>query len=229
MANIRGQAAHNTSVSRVSEGAFKDVRLTRDGAIFTAPWVLGLVAEGKVFCANAGKGTTAVAFAAAYDATAPDFYMYIPSGITAIPLYICVIFNVSGTEATLEVSALASNTGDSSATGTALTPYNMRIDAPSTSVCTITNSVDASGVTTPVAGNYVEFFRWEKPLNDTVATGENDRAPLIATWSAITDGVPPIIPGGGASGSALAIYTGSQAGQGYVTVIWAELPTASLI
>jgi hypothetical protein len=200
-----------------------------DGALVAAPWMLGQVMSGDTFCVNGGAGSTVIAFAGAYDADAPDMHINVPEGVTIIPLRIEVVFEALGTEATVECIALASNQGDTSVTGTAKTPQNMKINGRN-SACVATAAVDAAGCTDPntAGGKFFEFWHFQKPLADTVATGENDRAPLVFCWNAFQDGPPPIIKGVGAAGSCLAVYAASQAGTGFITVQWVEVESSTI-
>ena len=180
--------------------------------------------DGHGFIVNGGIGSTVITFAGAYDADAPDFFLHVPASTCVIPARIEVIFEAVGTESTMEIIGLASNTGDSTATGTAATIKSLRTDASTSSLCTATVAIDAAGITDPNAGNFFEFWKFQRPLTDTVATGENDRNPLVFTWTAFTDGPPPII----ANGGSLSVYAASQAGTGFITVTWAEVPSASM-
>ena len=183
------------------------------------------MAHGYGWAANGGVGTTPITFAGAYDADAPDLFLHVPAGTTVIPFSIRVVYDAVGTEATMEIIGLASSTGDSSATGTAVTPKPLRTDNPGSqaSLCTATVAVDAAGITDPNAGTFYEFWRFARPLTDTVATTENDRWPLVFTWNAYVDGPPPIIAGG-----SLSVYAASQAGTGFIIAQWAEVPTGWL-
>lgn len=211
-----------------SEGQDRRLRINRRAEAVVMPAWQQYVFDGRMFVANGGIGSTVITFAGAYDADAPDFYLYVPNGTTIIPVRIEVIYEAVGTESTMEIIALASDTGDSSATGTSRTIYNMRLDQPRNSACTCTVAIDAAGITDPNANNYFEFWKYQRPLTDTVATGENDRNPLVFEWSAITDGPAPVIAGHATRGSALAVYAASQAGTGFITVEWIELPTESV-
>ena len=183
-----------------------------------------LAQEGYGFIANGGAGSTVITFAGAYDADAPDFHLHVPSGKTVIPLRIEVIFEAVGTESTMEIIALASNTGDPTATGTGVPMRNLNLASSIVSGCTATAAIDAAGITDPNAGRFFEFWKYQLPLTDTVATGENDRNPLVFTWSAFTDGPPPRIVGS-VGGSCLAVYAASQAGTGFITVSFLEIDT----
>jgi len=92
------------------------------------------------------------------------------------------------------------------------------------SACKATAAVDAAGCTDPNAGSYLEFWKFQRPLTDTVASGENDRLPLVFTWSALTSPAP-IIAGGASAGSALCVYAASQGGTGFITAMWVEEPS----
>ena len=99
------------------------------------------------------------------------------------------------------------------------------MDAPVASLCTATGAVDAAGVTDPNAGNFIEFWRAGHPLTDTIAAAENDRNEHVYVWSYGTAGYAPVIPGTGS----LTIYAGSQAATGFITVVWVEVPSTSVI
>ena len=229
MSDIRLVTGSSTVTRVTSDGANLRVQGTRDGAIFTADWFLARALEGRMFGANAGTGTTPVTFAGAYDADGMDFHLHVPQGTTVIPVSITAVYDAVGTESTMEIIGLASNTGDGSVTGTASTIYNMRMDAPYSSLCTATGAVDAAGATDPNAGNFIEFWRRQRPLTDTVASGENDRHELRFNYSAATEGPPPVIVGSGDSGSCLAVYCTAQAGTGFLTVVWVEVPSNSIV
>lgn len=202
--------------------------INKMGMPIEIPWYQQLVLEGRVFTAQAGLATSPATFAGVYDADAPDFHLHIPNGTTVIPLHIKVIYEAVGTETSMEIIALASNTGDPSATGTATTIYNMRVDGPRSSACTCTAAIDAAGITDPNANNYFEFWKYQRPLTDTVATGENDRLPLVFDWVQGRDGPAPVIIGHATRGSALAVYANSQAPTGFIIVTWAEIPSENI-
>jgi hypothetical protein len=111
----------------------------------------------------------------------------------------------------------------STVTGTATSIHNMKLGAGA-SACKATAAVDAAGCTDPNAGSYLEFWKFQRPLSDTVASGENDRLPLVFTCSALSRPAP-IIAGGASAGSALCVYAASQAGTGFITAMWVEEPS----
>lgn len=192
-----------------------------------------MLSDGNMFTVNLGSETTPVTFAGAYDADGPDGYIFVPDGTTIVPYHIRVVFEDVGTEAVMEVIALASTIGDSTATvtgGGTATPINMLLGAGKASGVTASYGVDAGGITSPRSGNADhEFWRDGRPLTDTAATGENDRHRLVFTWQAFRDGMPPVIKGTATTGACLAIHAASQAGTGFITVQYAEMATAALL
>lgn len=220
---LTGLVASVTPDRKTSDDQVLNWNATRDGAGITLDWVAARAMEGRVQYANGGTGTSPLTFAGAYDANGPDGHIHVPSGTAIVPTSISATYDAVGTEATMEIIGLASNTGDSSVTGTASTIFSSRVDGGVASNCTATFAVDAAGVTDPNAGNFFEFWRESRPLTDTVATGENDRIGLNFYWN--WDVSPPPIIVGAASGSALTIYAASQAGTGFITVSWVEVPS----
>ena len=224
MSDMRIITGVSSPVRLSGDGQYVAAQGTRDGAMFTQEWVMAKIFEGRAYMANSGAGTTPVTFAGAYDADAPDLFLHVPANVLVVPIGIVVKYEAVGTESELEVIGLASATGDSTATGTALTIVNMRLDAPLSSSCTATGSVDAAGITDPHAGNFVEFWRRGHPLKDTAATTENDRNEQVYLWSIGDVGFAPIV----ANGGSLSVYASSQAGTGFISLAWIELPTSSV-
>ena len=208
-----------------AEGQERPARSNRRGELVVANNYQQFVQDGRVFCVNVGTGTAPATFVGAYVATTPDVYIYVPLGTTIIPLFIQVSYEAVGTESTMEIVATASVTGDSSAGGTGLTIYPMRLDNPRSSACTATV---LGTVTSPNSGTFFDFWRRMRPLTDTVATTENDRHELTFEWSALTSVAPHIVgTTAGTGGSCLALWAASQAGTGFIKVIWAEIPSTS--
>lgn len=219
MADVRYITAQSTPSVKSSDGDYLALQGTRDGALFSADWFLARAMEGRMFGVNIGAGTTPVTGNGALVTTTPDLHLYVPTTVAVIPAQIVVKYEAIGTESEMEVVALASKTADSAVTGTALTIYNMRMDAPVASLCTATRTVTA-GLTDPAAGNRLEFFRAGHPLADTPATTENDRNEHVYKWAAMTNGVPPIIYGDGS----LSLWAASQAATHFIFFSWVELP-----
>ncbi len=205
-----------SSVTRKgADGAIVTGRSTRDGALFTADWIDGLIMEGRVFGANVGTLTSAATFAAAMVADEADILIDIPDGTIGIPLSIEYTLQ-TGTAGLSEVCAVASSVLGAASSGDSLTIYSLRLDQPISSVATATGAITTGGNTTPYSGNYLEFFR-DGYATDPSVTGTP--SPTYR-WSAKTSGFFPIIVDGGS----ITIFHGAAAATGFITVTWAELP-----
>jgi hypothetical protein len=227
MSDIRFMARHGAPAAASNDQSAIRADGTRDGALFTAPYALKLAMEGLVYVVDTATGTTPDTFNATYAATEPDLHIHVPNLTTIIPLYIEVGFEDTGTAQVLDVVALASSTGDSACTGTSETITNLRTDGPNSSSCTATSVVTGS-LTDPHAGSYYEFWRpymgfGEDAFNgSTAATGTNIAG---VKWSMADSGIPPIIVGDSTNGASLSIWASAQAGTGFITVVWAEIPS----
>jgi len=230
MSLIKGKGIHTTGSSFGSEGADVYARATRDGALFTADWFLAQALAGNVFAVNNGLLTTPISFNAGAAADGePDLLINVPAGTTIIPAYIGIQYEDSGTALVLDTFAVASASYDNAVTATALTSsiMNMRTDEPKNSNCSAYGVVTGGGATLET-GNYIEFWRPFAGFGEDAFNGSTGWVnPAIngCYWSAREAVVPPIVKGQGA----LAIFAGGQAQKGFMTVVWVELPTASLL
>ena len=233
MADLRVKTGTSSVALGNSDGTMVDVRGTRDGAIFTAPWLTALALEGRCFGVNTGTGTAPDSLAKiAWDATKPDAYITVPAGTTIIPVYIEICFEDTDTaSATVAVDCMAtlSSVVDTSPGGTGKTPYNMRTDAPRKSNCTCKATVSTG--TTPYTGNFLEFWRGTAGMVEdgyAGATAQTSELNSRTMWC-IKDAVaPPVIVGTG-SLSVWAGQHGTDACTGWITIIWAEVPSISIV
>jgi hypothetical protein len=184
--------------------------------------------EGRVFVANSGTVTTPVTFGAGtIDTTEPDFDLSIPAGKLAIPLEIRVYMEVFGSSAQFEVMASV-GTGGAAGTDTDITPTNLRTDAPIASGATVGGSSNADA--TYMTANVSEFWRdgqqfaiTKSAQSATVSSSD----PNLFIWRYTDSFTPPIMYSASAA-SRLNVFATSQAGTGFITVTWAELPTAAI-
>ena len=220
-----------SSVSRgTSDGDLMALRGTRDGAVFTADWFLAAALEGRAFGVNHGTGTTPLATdPGALVVAEPDLLIQVPVGTTIIPTYIEYAIEDTDTADPLEVVAVASSAATQSASGTAgtaLTIHNMRTDDPIASLCTA--DYTCTGGVTPYTGNFIEFFRGY--AGDATDQYQAATAQTVATatrynWSASKTMVPPIMTGV----SQLCIYVVGTVATAWITVIWVEFPSSSIV
>ena len=215
-----------TPDTATADDVYQKVQGTRDGAVWTADWVLARCAEGRVFCANSGTVTTPVTFGAGViDEDEFDLHIAVPSGTTIGILSVDVVFEVVGTVALLEVMA-KTGTGSTVGAGTAITPRNLRSDTPYTSNCTVTA---AATVSSGVEITGAEFFRNCLGKTVTMATAGVNMAsqPRKFTWNHKDAGYIPIVVG--ATGAACGVFAGAQAGQGFITVVYVEVPSTRIV
>ena len=234
MASIVGKAQQTTAVSRTSEGRQKQVRVLRDGALVNADWITALTLEGRVHGAQTGTGTTPDTLNDAYTDAQQDFYVYVPAGTLIIPLHIGIQWEDSGQAGIIDCFAGYSSNGDSAVTGTALTIRNYKTLASPASSCTAT-AIVTSGGTTHLGGNdFLEF--WRPYAGTAIDAFTGSIAHLGAgrysmhnmEWDA-RQFVPPFI-GSVDQDCALSIFAsdaGTDAGTGFITVIWAELDASA--
>jgi len=203
-----------------------DLRGTRDGSMISADWLTAMALEGRCYGVNTGVDTSPDTFTAAYDATKPDLLVTVPSGTTIIPVFIQINMEDTGTADIMDWVAVASSVYDAAYTGTACTIYNMRMDAPHASLCTCAAVISANG-STPLAGNFIEFWRGNAGFNADAFNGNTTPTSELVTrtaWNVKDSLVPPVIVGQGS----LNVYASCQAGLGFITAIWVEVPSTSI-
>jgi len=203
-------------------------RGTRSGCAITADWLMGLALEGRCFGLNGAIGATADDLGDTYTNTKPDLYVAVPAGTTIIPVYIEVCMEDTATAAASYVFAAASEVCDTSAGGTAGVIYNMRTDAPIKSMCTGTKTAATSTNHATSGKNFVEFWRGYAGYADdwfNSSAGFTNALVNKTSWCIGDALVPPVIVGAGS----LSIFASFTAGTGYITVIWAELPSNTIV
>ncbi len=224
MATLFGTAAQSTSIQRVGEGVSRATDVSRSGVLFTQDWVQRELFAGNVYGVMVGSATTPVTFNATYGAAEQDLYIYVPANVAIIPIYLSVGFEDTGTAQVMDVFASISATGDSAVTGTALTKYNLRTDAPYTSSVTATGVVTAAG-STEAAGNYIEFWRPYAGFGEDAfngSTGWVNSNIHGVDWSISKAGFAPLVMPTGC----LVMFASGQAATGFIRAIWVELPSS---
>jgi len=218
-------------VSAVTRGTDDDkwmnLRGTRDGAMISADWLTAMAFEGRCYGVNSGTDTQAVTHNPVYAATEPDMLITVPSNTTIIPVMIQVNLEDTSTAAVLDIMAVATSVYDATTTDTDLTIYNMRMDAPNTSLCQVVATVTSTSAATPLSGNFIEFWRGVAGFaEDAFASNITPTNELItrASWNVKDSLVPPVIVGEGA----LYIYMSGTKSIGFITAIWVEVPSTSI-
>ncbi len=216
-----------SAVTRLTDDdQWMNLRGTRDGSMISADWLTAMALEGRCFGANTGVDTSPDTFTAAYTAAKPDLLITVPAGTTIIPVFIQINMEDTGTAAIMDWMAVASSVYDAAYTGTDVTIYNMRMDAPRASLCTV-GAVISAGGTTPLTGNFIEFWRGTAGFAADAFNGNTTPTSELITrtaWNVKDSLVPPVIVGE----SSLNVYASCQAGLGFITVIWVEVPSNSI-
>jgi hypothetical protein len=202
---------------------------TRDGAVFSADWLIARMMEGRVFCASAGTVTTPITWdaTATIDVTKPILWVSVPATVAVIPLEITLYMEAFGTNAQFECNAQVGTGGSRTSGGTALTPTNLRSDKPVTSSCTVYGG-DSSPVFVGSTTNVSEFWRDGQQFAITKTTASATAAasdPNKFVWRLKDSGYGPI----GAGASQIAVHQGSQAGTGFCKMVWVEVPVTSIV
>ena len=225
-----GYIEHVTGIqpdTAMADDIYQKTQGTRDGAIWTADWVLARCAEGRVFVANAGSATTPITFGAGdIDPTEMDLFISVPSGTTIGILDVVIQMEAYGTVLLFEAMAKI-GTGGTVGAGTSVTPRNLRSDAPFTSNCTITAAATA---TSGVALTGPEFFRAGHKLVVDAVTATTSAGALLPrkfAWNHKDAGYIPIVVGG--TGTGCAVYAASQAGTGFIIVTYVEIPSTRIV
>lgn len=220
---LKGYAAQDTSVARVSEGNYKDILTLRDGTLSTVNWIQKLVLEGRVFHARVGTDSTPVTLDAAWANTDPDLSLDVPSGVAVIPLRVSVIMEAYGTTALFETMTLVTETLGAASAGTGFTPVNMHTGSSNGSACAVyVGPTVTSGYVAP----YCELYRAVVAKIATVGTGDDDssRHDGIFEWNINQHGFAPVLKGP----ASMQTWATSQAASGYISWWWAELPASAV-
>lgn len=206
----------NLSVGRHgSSAAPNSLRMTPDGALYTAPYPLSAAVEGNVFGMNAGTVTTPLSTAAttALANTTPHAWVRVPDGTVIIPLYASITVETSGITTQGEASIVIAQNDIGNGTSSAGTgPVSFNTAAPVTSACTV--RALATGATTAPT-NPLELARFSFAAS-TVNTN--------FTWTGGEHGYWPIVRGAGS----WAIYLGGNAVGYFAQMIWVELSESGL-
>ena len=225
---LRGVVQASTVNRANGDGALIAPRAWPDGSLVFADFVMASVLEGRAFIANVGTVTTPITFGggATITTTAPDFDLSVPVNTLVIPLEIVVYAEAFGTNAQFECMA-AMGTGGAVAAATAVTPANLRADAPNATTCTARRT--SSGATYQT-GNVSEFWRDGQQFAITKTTASatasvSDPNRFVWKWSDAS--APPMLFSTSAI-SRLNVFVAGQAPTGFITVKWLELPVAAV-
>ena len=204
---------------KTADDSFISPRATRDGTLATLSYFDVLSQEGRVFCANNGSATTPLTFLIV-GANRPDAWLRVPSGTTCLPILCAVQYEAAaGTVTEAMLRSAQNDIGNGTSTAASLGPISTKTTSSYTAgvVCRHLATGDTTAETNPV-----ELFRSTYAFAQATAEG-NDPLKIVITRELM--GYPVLV--GPASLSLLIDATTTQA-TGFVTWIWAEIPTTAI-
>ena len=196
-------------------------------------WGGGWGGEGRVFVANAGTITAPITFGpGAILETEPDLDLAVRPGTIVIPLFIHVQMETFGTTLLWEGMASAGcGTTGARTGGTLIDPVSLRTDSPRGSALRggslasqgIASNVDTASATYQTI-NIDEFWRFgaNKVVDIATAIDTSTDVRTERTWSYKTHVAPHVKAMDATNLGRLNVFTGSQAGTGFITLIFAE-------
>ena len=216
---VEAKARQSTAIVRESEGNPVLLKALRDGTLTVESWVGALSLEGRVFTANSGVASTGVTFGAGgLDTTEFDLHVAVPAGVAIIPLELNIHYEAYGT-ALLTENAMQSGSGSITGAGASITPLSSNLLTGLKSACIVTGSAVAG---TALTTDIKEIWRDIDQLTITIATVGQVRVPYAYRWSAMTAGVLDVV----GPNQQVCIWAASNAGGGFISFKYAELPAS---
>ena len=227
MASIFVKAAQTGGVSIAGEGDDQQARGTRDGSLFAAPWIQGLILEGRCYMIQVGALTTPIVGGGdgtIIDLDQPEVNIGVPSGTAIMPFRVDVQCESSATEADNDIGEiiigfdrLATNAGG---TFTDETAVNLRTDNPNSSLTDPNSAYTVNQTTEPTV---IELARLQRQPIVDVSSVARDNTTLHLRYE------PSVVPVLVGPAQLLVYWGGVAARTGFAQVFWAELPTTSRI
>ena len=216
------------SITQSGDGTDTYLRMVLSGELAVADYFAIKAMKGQMFNASSISVTTPTTWTATatIDITKPALFLSVPTNKVIIPVEIVLYMEAFGTTAQFECQAVIGTGGSWASGGTAITPVCTRSDLSNTSGC----SVYAGGNTIVTVGQTAKlnyFWRDGQQFAITKTTGSATASvtdPCRFVWRA-SDGYNLNIAG---PSSQLQINQGSQAGTGFVTLVYAEIPSSEL-
>lgn len=216
------------SIERTGDGSDVYLRSVLNGSLAIADFFAVMALTGRMFTVNGGLVTTPVTWTATatIDITKPVLFGVVPSDKAIIPVSLWLYMEAYGTNAQFECDAVIGTGGSYTSGGTARTPVNTRSDITAGSGATFYEG----GATIVVVGATTKlnrFWRDGEQFAITKTTASATAAvhdPNKWSWSAKNTGEIHVA----GPDSQIAIHQGSQAGTGFVSLTYVELPKSWL-
>jgi hypothetical protein len=204
-----------TSKGRVGNGGSVRVTGTRDGAIYTADYILATALEGRLFQTSVGTITTPISFGS-YDALQPELVIDVPTGTSIIPVHLQIHLETSAGTLTEVIANTVTNV-IGAGTSTALSILSTRTNRPVTSGCSGYGAYSGNGA---ASTGVLEFWRYGDAFADAAT-----KPPRVFEWD-IRKNTPQVLVGP----AALVVYISATSTQatGYIKASWMEFASADL-
>ena len=216
------------TVVRSGDGIDVSIRALLSGEIGIADYFAIKALKGQMFNASSVSVTTPTTWtaAAAIDITKPALFLSVPSGKAIIPVLVMLYMEAFGSNAQFECQGVIGTGGSYTSGGTAITPICTRSDVSNTSGCAVYaggNSIATVGQTAKL--NYFWRDGQQYAITKTTASATASVSdPNRFVWR-VKDDLNINIAG---PDSQLQINQGSQAGTGFVTLVYVEIPSSEL-
>jgi hypothetical protein len=216
------------TITRTGDGSDIYTKAMLTGEIGIADYFAIKAFKGQMFNASSVSVTTATTWTATatIDITKPALWLNVPTGKAIIPVFAMLYMEAFGSNAQFECQGVIGTGGSYTSGMTAITPVCTRSDISGGSACT----VYAGGNSTVVVGqtaNLNYFWRDGQQFAITKTTASATASvsdPNRFVWRA-KDEYNINIAG---PNSQLQINQGSQAGTGFVTLVYVEIPATDL-
>ena len=220
MSLMFGQVAQSSVTRANNEGAARQLRILRDGALVGIPWLQALAFEGRAFGIHAGSITTPIAGHAAIDADQPEAAVWFADGTVAMPVSIRATMETGATTlAQGGMMCAVSNIAVAAGTSTAVTPFNLNMLAMGVSTgATAAQAYTGNGTDPLTSGNFLELARASAVIDADAAT--SGIIPPNLLWTVGEAIVAPVIQDIGS----ILVYGEAAANTLFAQIIWVELP-----
>lgn len=213
--------AQQQNVARQADGQWTALRGLRDGSAIVVPWFQALVLEGRCFSAHAPiPGAAGLTIMTTYADTSKTLYADIPDGTAALVLVAEAGFQATGGAVVNAYAFVSGTLNGTGGTETALTPANLRLDAPIATAATVAHTADSE--TDNVDGTVIVLAQFSTG-QDLDATSIE---PVAIKYEAARAGVTPVAVD--ASSLNVVMFT-TTSGTGRAFILWAELPESAFL
>lgn len=218
MSDIKGQAVVKSPLRNTADSdSTKLLRVTRDGMLLT-DYLLNLAFQGRVFVASDADQNDTVTGQTSFANTTPTFLLNVPTGTTAIPLFVKLAQAGSVAGAAIDIIIEIDDIAAYSSGGTSETVLCTRTDNPVGNKCALYSGATAT------AGYGVNLEYVFAMVQDVAAAVADDYKWHQFEWKPPA----PIFLVGPASLKVFT-YAGTTGPSWVWSAGWAEVPSSDLV